>query len=58
MLILDWLDELRDRGLKGQLDLPAGGVTPDSPAEDLARVKPCAKGKKIVMSNRPKGWVP
>lgn len=58
MLILDWLYELRDRGLKGQLDLPAGVITPDSPAEDLARVKPCAKGKKIVISNRPKGWVP
>ena len=58
MLILDWLYELRDRGLKGQLDLPAGGVTPDSPAEDLARVKPCAKGKKIVMSNLSKSCVP
>ena len=34
---------VRDRGLKGQLDLPAGVITPDSPAEDLARVKPCAK---------------
>ena len=43
---------------QGQLDLPAGVITPDSPAEDLARVKPCAKGKKIVMSNLPKSCVP